>query len=331
MWKGESGLYLIPHTVLPQYEFLSLEFHLVAGGDEMSLEADSPSSYVKLEEQTDLIPFDYDEIDSPSSNTTSPNYSPYEFKSEFPPSPGQPLASLSPTESHSPSNSYPSTSHRNTSPSHIGDLGFPPSAPRVGHSVYPSGGAVQQSSHSRQLPFRPGYPPEDDSVNLAPYAPPDLVYQTPSRPSLHPVQTNVFPSATHLVSFSSTHSATNRVTAVHLAADGMAPYYIKVDALITPTPGTRSVPVLKVKLSITSVDDIRSPPILHGFTGSVCLTSVWMISGKCVTKVFIGGTCISEEVESLEVSHVDVGTVFALLPESSLSRCRWFDACEYFF
>jgi hypothetical protein len=59
------------------------------------------------------------------------------------------------------------------------------------------------------------------------------------------------------------------------------------------------------------------------------MASVWTSSAKCVTKAYAGNACISEEVDPLILSSVDGGSVFAFLPESSLSRCRWFDACTY--
>jgi len=117
----------------------------------------------------------------------------------------------------------------------------------------------------------------------------------------------------------------NRVKTVCLLADGMTPFSIHVDALMT-SQSRRSWLALKMRLCITSVDDIRSPSTLHGFVGSVCLSSTWVNSAKCITKAYVGNVCISEEVGSLGLSNIEVGQVTAILPDSSLTRCRWLDA-----
>jgi hypothetical protein len=43
-----------------------------------------------------------------------------------------------------------------------------------------------------------------------------------------------------------------------------------------------------------------------------------------------GNTCVFEESEALQISHIsNGGAVHALLPESSLSRCRWLDPSQH--
>lgn len=140
-----------------------------------------------------------------------------------------------------------------------------------------------------------------------------------------------YPSGPYsLTASSSSHSTVssrpyNKATAICLMADGMTPFSIKLDALEQASP---SALALKIKLAITSVDDIRSPSTIHGFAGSLCLAQVWNNTGKCTTRVYTNNVCVSEEVGALDISSVEVGTVVARFPESMLGRCRWLDACK---
>ncbi|KAF6765173.1 hypothetical protein DFP72DRAFT_870308 [Ephemerocybe angulata] len=118
----------------------------------------------------------------------------------------------------------------------------------------------------------------------------------------------------------------NRVTTLYLYAEGMTPFSVNVDALGQSSPSPRPTYGLRIKLSVPVLNDVRSPPALHGFTASVAVAAVWSSAAKCTTKVMSGNTCIFEECEALQVSHIGTsGVVHAMLPESSLSRCRWLD------
>lgn len=116
----------------------------------------------------------------------------------------------------------------------------------------------------------------------------------------------------------------NRIRALRLTADGMSPFIIRTDALIPPNMPYEPLQ-LKIRLSISTMDDINCPPALHGFLASICLSHLWTSSGKCITKTIVGSTTISEDMGALEVSDMTVGTINAVLPESYLNRCRWLD------
>lgn len=120
--------------------------------------------------------------------------------------------------------------------------------------------------------------------------------------------------------------AQNRITTFHLLAEGMTPFSVNVDALLAQAnPSVRAFS-LRIKLSVPLANDPRSPPSLYGFSGSVSLATGWSSSAKCTTKVYSGNTLASEEHENLHITGVNPnGSLHALLPESSLSRCRWLD------
>ena len=124
---------------------------------------------------------------------------------------------------------------------------------------------------------------------------------------------------------SSPRYSQNRVSTLFLVAEGMTPFSVNVDALAANT-SPRPVFALRIQLSVPLLNDARSPPTMHGFTASVAVANVWSSSAKCTTKVMAGAACIFEETESLQISHINGnGAVHALLPDSSLSRCRWLD------
>jgi hypothetical protein len=80
-----------------------------------------------------------------------------------------------------------------------------------------------------------------------------------------------------------------------------------------------------------SIDDGDSLPALHGFHGTVTFNAHWPSNAKCVTKVYAGKACISEETENLHLVASSPSTTDGcrltgfLPPESSLSRCRWLE------
>jgi hypothetical protein len=120
----------------------------------------------------------------------------------------------------------------------------------------------------------------------------------------------------------------NRTTGLTLLADGMTAFTINLDKLAPPAPLPARTPplTLRLRLAIPPVDDTRAPANLHGFFGNVRLANVWSGQAKVLTRVYdAAGRCFSEEAESLQVNSVDLGTVIAALPESTLSRARWLD------
>jgi len=108
----------------------------------------------------------------------------------------------------------------------------------------------------------------------------------------------------------------------------MTPFSVNVDALAQSAPTDRPSPLmLRIKLSVPTLSDPRSPPNLHGFNTSVVLANPWSTTAKCVTKVISSNSLASEEDEPLrpsQLNHAD-NSLQALLPESHLSRCRWLD------
>ncbi|KIY50893.1 hypothetical protein FISHEDRAFT_71203 [Fistulina hepatica ATCC 64428] len=118
----------------------------------------------------------------------------------------------------------------------------------------------------------------------------------------------------------------NQVTAVCLTADGMTPFTVNTKALDAVPPLAPYSVSLKIKLNMPIVGDARTPVTLQGFHGTLNVAHIWSSSAKCITKVYLGPTCISEESAELDVCSIEQGTVICRLPESHLTRCRWLDA-----
>ncbi|KAI0321636.1 hypothetical protein OF83DRAFT_1168273 [Amylostereum chailletii] len=120
------------------------------------------------------------------------------------------------------------------------------------------------------------------------------------------------------------------ISSFSIWAEGMLPLHINLNRLVpAPAPNTRIV--LRMKASVSQLSDVLSPPTLHGFQGTVSFAAPWHTSAQCITRVFTGDVCDSEETgsfEALSPSHPSGDasrpqTVTALLPDSWLSRCRW--------
>lgn len=324
MWKGEPGrLPSLSSTLRPTYPPFP-EFHLVAGGDELYPENDSPVALpVKLEDHYDtnsLIPFDWEDADLPSSNSVSPNFSPADSQSEFPPTP-----------EHRP-NLYPSdlgTVNPKLQSLPL-DLQYP--APSINSpSISPHGDCIQQ------------LPPFHDAASFGSYYSQTGKYASPANvPALPftvaPNRSNrgaaPDPSAQQSQAVVNRHmSATpthyryarNKVTSIHLQADGMTPFSVKVDALNNPAQPVQPPFTLRIRLCMPTTQDMRAPQSLNGFLAGVSLESVWSVTARCVTKVYGNNVCIAEESGYLNVTNINVGTVNASLPDSPLSRCRWVD------
>ncbi|KAG6911500.1 hypothetical protein DXG01_014574 [Tephrocybe rancida] len=265
MWKGES------------------EFYLVAGGEEPAV--DTP---IKLEDGS-LISLDFDETDTSSSNSASPDFSPPEFQSDFPPSPGQytggyALGSHSPPSKESRSPYTPPTLYTTSMPSSM--------------SIYPVDMAAHhshdqlpvQNSHYSLGAYHGHIMPAHTSKVVAPQAVPERV--------------------SSMGAYSSYPQSPSRATSICLMADGMPPLAIKLDALMSVPPSARRALTLQIRLCITPEDGIRGTS-MQGFFATVSLSRLWNIS---------------EVVGALDVDNIEMGIVNAILPESTLSRCRWLDA-----
>ena len=144
-----------------------------------------------------------------------------------------------------------------------------------------------------------------------------------------------FPSSVPLISSVMAPSVSpphvrNSITAVSLSAAGMRPLLVDVDRYAPPSPSVVNYSPrvsIYIKLSLSSLHDVSSPPALHGFTGTVTFAAPWMSVAQCVTRVFAGGVCESEDHAYFEpvtpLSPISASPVTVLLPESELSRCRW--------
>ena len=278
--------------VLQHALILQLEFHLVAGGDELFSELSHAN--VKQEDQGDPFTYGYDDGDS-SSNGTPPFSSPSEVKTEFPPSPGIPICA------------------------------FPPDV----HTTYygpMSNGVSMSSSIPSALPTASSNPERSYSMNMgstefnpsvAHYdfsAPPNFVSHGQFSP-------DGIPSQAQAVSHRHT-GKTARVKALKLTADGMAPLWVRLDALISLGQLPPHTPLtLKFQLGTSGLSTSSCfAPSLY-FTG-------WTCSEKCITKLFINGQMNSSEDSLLTWAGSGDGYAIAALPESRLSRSRWLDPCK---
>lgn len=285
---------------------LDSEFHLVAGGEELFTESGLLAP-VKIEDACDAnILLALEDDDEAGSSTSSPQYSPLDLQSDIP---------LSPHLIHSPE--YPPLSPISCLSSSSGSSSSTPSTP--GYFSSPTTALPSNSGTSlwKQSPLRhKGY-----DVNSYPGGP-----HTGKQFSSSPFPTVPLAPGSYVPSPHTTRPP-NRITSLTLFADGMTPFTVKVDNLATPASRVSAV-ALKLKLSISSIDDVQSPSTLHGFVGNICLAHVWNYHAKCDTKVYAAGACISHEITALQISSIELGTPIAQLPESSLSRCRWLDACQ---
>jgi hypothetical protein len=209
-------------------------------------------------ESNSLIPFDWDES---SSNSISPDFSPVDSQSGFPPTPEQVQHSL---------------------PSYID--------PSYGYAKYPSVTPIFAQKSTLDIP-------------------PNINHQLSATPTHH-------------------RQPRNRVTAAFLSADGMSPFSINLNALAHPSAQVQPPFTLRIRLCVPTMNDARTPSTLHGFLGGIALDHVWSASCRCITTVYENNFCVSEETGFLNISHINMGTVNASLPESPLSRCRWLDACK---
>ncbi|KAJ7685151.1 hypothetical protein DFH06DRAFT_31505 [Mycena polygramma] len=176
------------------------------------------------------------------------------------------------------------------------------------------------------------YSPSSPISSLPEIPSPPITFSNLAGPYSYPTNQKSFPGA-YPTAFAQPPAAPirypNRITGLSLLADGMTALTINIDKLAPPIPlPTRTPPLtLSLRLTIPPVQDTRAPANLHGFFGNVRLASVWSSQAKVHTRAYDNnGLCISDEAEPLQASNVELGTVVAALPESALSRARWFNA-----
>ncbi len=138
------------------------------------------------------------------------------------------------------------------------------------------------------------------------------------------------PSSIMAPSVSPPHGVRNGINAVSLSAAGMPPLVVEVDQYAPPSTSLPNYPPrvsIYIKLSLSSLHDVSSPPSLHGFSGTVTFAVPWTSVAQCMTRVFAGGVCESVEYAYFEpttpLSPISMIPVTLPLPESELSRCRW--------
>ena len=273
---------------------VQLEFHLVAGGDELF--SDSQHTNIKLEEQGDPLTFggyqEYDDGDS-SSNGTPPFSSPSEVKTEFPPSPGISLCA------------FPSDAQATYYNSISGGLSMSSTIP----SMMPPASSRTYSMNMGTTEFSPSVTHYDFSGS------PNFTSHGQFSPNATPSQ-----------AVSHRHTAkTARVKALKLAAEGIAPLWVRLDALTSHGQLTPNTPLtLKFQLGTSRINTSSTG---CGFSPSLYLTS-WTHSEKCITKLFINGQMNSSEDSPLTWTGSGDGYVTAALPESRLNQCRWLDPCK---
>ena len=248
-----------------------------------------------MEDQWDsnsLIPFDWDE--SPS-NSISPDFSPVDSQSEFPPTPEQVQC---------PNLLPPEINALHTNP-------YLAASP----SISPYSEFAAQQIPSYIVPSQYGYA-------KYPSVPPIATQKSPAP--------DISQNINHHFNATPMHNRQprNRATAAYLSADGMSPFSINLNALANPSAQVQPPFTLRIRLCVPTMNDSRTPPTFHGFLGGIALDHVWTASCRCITKVYENNCCVSEETGFLNISHINMGTVNATLPESSLSRCRWLDACK---
>jgi len=327
MWKGEP------------------EFHLVAGGEELFLETGLLAP-VKAEDQIDtstLLTLDTDDTDahspvSPSTPSLSPvSVNIYNGRTDIVPLPmcpaspalHSPLYSSGPFPSSPGNTGIPLTMFA-TKTCHDGGIA-------VDNSPFLSSSPSEKYSFEHRVPRQGTISPQSIDSNH---------YHQSEIPSPSSTSSNYgrginqpAPTFTPLHIFNNGPSSSftsgvsppisrNRICFISLWADGMQPFV--VPAATTSPIALQPTTTLRLKLRLSSIDDIRSPQTLHGFHATVTLAAPWSSVAECITKVFANGICISQESGSLQLlsSSTTIAEnlmVQAFLPESPLSRSRWLD------
>ena len=188
------------------------------------------------------------------------------------------------------------------------------------------------------------YPPSSSSppAHMQPGMKLEPLHATPGLYNLPPIAHGAFTEPADLgASFSLPPPLPrNRVTKLSLWADGMIPFEVDVDrlALTGPHRPDHTSVLIRIKLSISSIDDIHSSPNLHGFQGAITFSDPWDSDAKCITKSYSGPACVTTEIGSLIAMNAPAAlpntawtsqAVSTALPDSCLTRCKWLETSEY--
>lgn len=135
------------------------------------------------------------------------------------------------------------------------------------------------------------------------------------------------------------HRPQNRVLSLSLWSEGMSVFTADVDriqAQMAMSQHATQLPsiLLRVKLYLSSLDDLHPAPLANGVAGAVTFAAPWQSEAKCITSVYCGQSCMTQEVsllDGLDTAHIHrsealtTQSVTCTLPDSSLSRCKWLD------
>lgn len=274
MWKGEP------------------EFYLVAGGEELYSEQNDIK--VKSEEPGDQLfsryP-DFDDADS-SSNGTSPNFSPPEIKTEFPPSPGMPLRSSFPPDGHS-------TFYNQLTDGIAVSSNTSSMIPSRTMKSYPTnmGGASQFTACVTNYDY---YNPPPDFASADRFS--QGVTHSPT-------------------AFHNSQNQPPKLKALKFIVDGANPSWVRLDTLTSLGQLAPLTPLtLKIKLAMSHLVSSTTPSIAV----SLYFSSP-TYSAKCSTQVFVNGQIESAEDVSLTLAASPDGYLTAALPGSRLNQCRWLE------
>jgi hypothetical protein len=337
MWKGEPGQRLF--QLVTMFPNVVLEYHLVAGGEELFLDT-GPLGSVKAEDLPDvhLLASVLDDH-SPVSDRSGSSLSSYASHSIFPrcnlpmgskmepsippyPSPRIQITDDDRRRVRSMSTSEIAyTEQRRLSP--LASSWTPDTSVRSAASQ--SCPSVPYTATFTELDMNRGY--ERHMLPADQVLPGLLLSDSPRlyNSSLHfstPVPVACPPILTQL----------------SLWAEGMQPAAVPVDALSSsaqPADLSASVVALRVKLHLPPIDAPYSPA-LHGFQGSITCNTPRNPNIRCATAVFVRNQCTSRESTYCSViatdptGHEGLDSITLLLPDSPLSRSRWLDPSKLF-
>lgn len=299
MWKGEPGRSSPPLSLRRSPR---PEYHLVAGGEELSLETallpnikaeDSPETHL-------LTPAGLFDDLSPASDRSAASRS---LSSGSPTS--LPELSLHSTRHHrADDDSRPVRSVSASDARRLSPL-----------SSYWTSGPATQSCPNTLYTATLHYSPDSHQPTL-PDSP--LVFAESSLFAAEPCPTGL--------------------ASLSLWAEGMASFVLPVDALASPTqPLAQPSPavVLRIKLHLPPID-VPAFPALHGVHASFTCTIRPCAAVRCATSVLVRGQCTSREsnlctlLSAESAAHDQLQSATLLLPDSPLTRSRWLDAGKSF-
>lgn len=132
----------------------------------------------------------------------------------------------------------------------------------------------------------------------------------------------------------------NRICSISLWTDGIVPYVIDIDKLISLPSSMQSISwyapsrlLLRVKIGLPMNSQLLDSPAQQGVHGAVTFAAPWNTVAHCHTKLWSGMTCIAKEPSAFKqfgIQHENISqgiwpssTVVAYLPDSALSRCKF--------